>query len=55
MGRKKCCVEGCTNGFVNNNVCIKHGAKVQYPRCSVENCTKLAKKNNLCCRHGGKL
>ncbi len=54
MGHKKCCVEDCTKFAQRDNVCIKHGAKVNRKPCSAKNCTAIAQKNSLCCRHGGK-
>ena len=40
-------------GVINNNVCIKHGAKRK--RCCVENCTNQAQNNNVCVKHGAKV
>ena len=54
--RKKCSADGCTTfartGF---EVCMKHGAKVDYKRCSNEDCNNIAVKGGVCVKHGAKV
>jgi hypothetical protein len=54
--RKKCSADGCTTfartGF---EVCMKHGAKVDYKRCGNEDCNNIAVKGGVCVKHGAKV
>ena len=52
MLHRRCSVEECTNGVVNNGVCVKHGATVAI--CSSEGCTNQAVQGVVCIKHGAK-
>ncbi len=48
--RKQCSKEGCKKSFVNNGVCVEHGATVKC--CSQVRCPEKAVQGGVCVEHG---